>query len=206
MIGGIYRLGNICVGGGTPEQLLTLTASDQPVLRFERDGGTNRWDFEIYARSGGNLAFRGGNNATGTGLNDYMQIKGNGKVSIGGNLNAPSNVGGINIDHFRLFVAGGILTEEVIVRTSWADYVFADDYRLTPLKEVKAHIADKGYLHNTPSAETIENQGLNLGDITVNQQEKIEELFLHVIANAEKVEKLQEEIINLKSQLAASQK
>lgn len=203
--GNIYRSGNVCIGSSTsPEQLLTLSADNAPVLRFERTGA-NRWDYEMYATGGGQLRFRGGSHGTGSTLKDHMVIRGSGKVSIG-TLNAPTSIGSINIDQFKLFVAGGILTEEVIVRTKWADYVFEEDYELKPLAEVAKHIEENGYLHNTPSATEMESNGLNIGDVTVNQQEKIEELFLHLIALEKRMERLEKENETLKAQLEEERK
>ena len=50
-----------------------------------------------------------------------------------------------NAADYRLFVRGGILAEEVRIRlqADWADYVFASDYKLLPLKEVEQYIAEK---------------------------------------------------------------
>ncbi len=61
-----------------------------------------------------------------------------GKVAVGTDK-TPSDIGGINIDHYKLFVKGGILTEEVRVRTGWSDYVFEEDYDLKPLEEVETN-------------------------------------------------------------------
>lgn len=193
----LLRYGRVDIGNGTinQERLLTLHAASKPILRFSRGANAN-WDYEIYATGGGQLRFRGGANASGDNLTDHMIIRGNGKVSIG-TPNAPTSVGGINIDPFKLFVAGGILTDEVVVRVGWADYVFEKDYSLLPLSAVEKHINEKGYLHNTPSAEEIEETGIHVGTITVNQQEKIEEIFLHLIDAEKKVEALQKEVEKL---------
>lgn len=196
----ISRTGRVGIGSANPEQLLTLSSTVDPVLRFERVGG-GKWDMEIYAASGGHLRFRGGKNGTGTSLDDLMVIRGNGKVVIA-TENAPTTYGSVNIDHFRLFVGGGILTEELIVKTNWADYVFAEDYKLPSLQEVETHIQEKGHLHNTPSATEIENSGLNVGSVTVNQQEKIEELFLHMIKMEKRVNALEKENASLKMQIS----
>ncbi len=134
-----------------------------------------------------------------------VQVNAAGKMSIG-TTNTPSSVGGANISAYRLFVRGGILADEVRVRTGWADYVFAEDYQLTPLSKVEAHIAEKGYLHNTPSATQVENEGIEIGEITVNQQEKIEEIFLHLIELNKKVEALETENAALKTELATLKK
>ncbi len=104
--------------------------------------------------------------------------------------------------NYRLYVNGGGLFKEVKVETGWADYVFEADYKLTPLNEVAETIEEKGHLHNTPSAEEIAAQGgVALGEMTVNQQEKIEEIFLHLIQMNEKIEQLEAENVQLKMQL-----
>jgi hypothetical protein len=71
------------------------------------------------------------------------QLKLNGKVGVG--LYAagfPSTVGSANVSNYNLFVKGGILTDEVRVRTTWADYVFSDMHELKPLSELEAYIKE----------------------------------------------------------------
>lgn len=126
------------------------------------------------------------------------------KVIIGRrNIPTTATAGGITypVNTFGLYVEGGVLTEELIVTdvANWADYVFAPDYQLTSLEEVEAHIAENGHLHNTPSAAEIAETGLDMKEITVNQQEKIEELFLHVIELSKQVKALQAENTALKA-------
>ena len=50
---------------------------------------------------------------------------GDGKVAIG-TVNIPNAVMGTDVSGYKLFVQGGILTEEVRVRSDWADFVFGD--------------------------------------------------------------------------------
>ncbi len=70
---------------------------------------------------------------------------------------------------------------------------------MLPLVEVENHIERFGYLHNTPSGESIEKGGLNLGEATANQQEKIEEIYLHLIEMDKKIKKLEAENQRLKN-------
>lgn len=126
----------------------------------------------------------------GGGANAELQISGKTAIGTG---NYPTSIGGANISAYKLFVKGGILTDELRVRTGWADYVFQESYVLKSLPEVESFIAANGHLPNVPSAEQIENQGLNVGEIAVNQQEKIEELFLYVIELDKKVKVLERE-------------
>lgn len=110
-------------------------------------------------------------------------LKFNGKVGIGGVTTFPATAGGVNVSTYKLFVKGGILTEEVRVSpgTGWADYVFAKSYQLPTLQEVEKHIAEKGHLINVPSGKQIEQDGIAIGEMAKIQQEKIEELTLYII-------------------------
>lgn len=110
------------------------------------------------------------------------------KVGIGGMNSFPTSVGGVNVSAYTLFVKGGILTEEVRVATGWADYVFANDYKLRSLTEVEKYIKDNGHLPNVPSASTVEADGIEVGNMAKIHQEKIEELTLYAIAQNKQIE------------------
>lgn len=134
------------------------------------------------------------------------KLKLNGKVGIGGNSTTgfgdyPTTAGGVNVSTYQLFVKGGILTEEVRVSTTWADYVFNKDYTLKSLNEVEQFINDNGHLPNVPSAAQVEEEGIELGEMAKIQQEKIEELTLYIIEQNKVNEKQTKEIEELKSQV-----
>jgi hypothetical protein len=116
-----------------------------------------------------------------------------GRVAIG-TTNTPLSIGGENISAYRLFVKGGILTDELRVRTGWADYVFEEDYKLPTLTEVGAFIQENGHLPNVPSAAQVEAEGTEIGEITRIQQEKIEELTLYMIEMQKEIEDLKTRI------------
>ncbi|MEN0003880.1 MAG: hypothetical protein AAF798_07040, partial [Bacteroidota bacterium] len=118
-----------------------------------------------------------------------------------GTTSTPALMGTVNTAGYSLFVEGGILTEEVLVRSGWADYVFEEQYKLLPLEEVEAHIEEKGYLPAMPSAEEVETNGLELRQATVDQQVKIEELFLYLIELNKEVQGLKAENAELKARL-----
>lgn len=125
-----------------------------------------------------------------------------GKVGIGGiNIYAttdtfPATAGAVSLANYKLFVKGGILTEEVRVNlmSAWADYVFAPDYQLKPLAEVETFIKENGHLPNVPSAAKVAEEGLELGEIAKVQQEKIEELTLYLIEQNKKIEELTKQV------------
>lgn len=125
------------------------------------------------------------------------------KVGIG-TSNIP-NEHTANNQLYRLYVRGGIKTEEVKVEMctgSWCDYVFKEDYQLMPLAEVAQHIQETGHLHKIASASTIEKEGLELKSMTINQQEKIEEIFLHLIQLEQRVKDLETKNKQLKNALS----
>ncbi|MDZ4702679.1 MAG: hypothetical protein SH848_02045 [Saprospiraceae bacterium] len=191
--------GNLGLGTITPDRLLTISANTEPIFRFNRSTAGGQ-DVELAASTDGDLFFRGG--ADGTTLNDLMVLKGNGKLAIG-TLLTPNSLGGTDLSAYTLYAKGGILSEEVRVRTGWADYVFAPGYRLRSLEEVETHIAQFGHLPETPSAAQVAAQGLELGDNAVNQQAKIEELFLYMIEMNKQMKALQTENATLRSRVEA---
>ncbi|RWX03488.1 hypothetical protein [Flavobacterium cerinum] len=129
------------------------------------------------------------------------QVKLNGKVGVGGVTAFPTAAGGANLTNYQLFVKGGVLAEEVRVATTWADYVFEDNYALPTLEEVECFIAENGHLPNVPSAKQVAEEGISLGDIAKVQQEKIEELTLYVIEQKKALNEQQSEIEVLKAQM-----
>ena len=85
---------------------------------------------------------------------------------------------------YKLAVTGGIISTSLRVSTAtWPDYVFDKNYALMPLSDVKTFVNTYKHLPNTPSASEIEKSGgFNIGEVFVNHQEKIEEIFLHLIS------------------------
>lgn len=83
--GDSYFMGKVGIGTNTLHQLLTLSAPDEPVLRFARSNSGN-YDWEIYSKSGGGLFFRGGANGTGSALTDLFNIDPNGNVDVNGEV------------------------------------------------------------------------------------------------------------------------
>ena len=99
----------------------------------------------------------------------------------------------------KLAVTGGIISTSLrvldgIAPNVWPDYVYTKNYKLMPLSEVKTFIATNKHLPNTPSeAEVKKEGGFGVGSVLVNHQEKIEEIFLHLISLKEQADKLNQE-------------
>jgi hypothetical protein len=97
-------------------------------------------------------------------------------------------------DTYRLSVAGNIRAHRVKVYTTWADFVFEKNYVLPSLEEVEQHIIEKGHLKDIPSAEAVEKNGIELGEMNKLLLQKIEELTLYII-------KQNKEIVEIKKQI-----
>jgi hypothetical protein len=105
----------------------------------------------------------------------------------------------ISSRNYNLWVTDGIVGEDLFIvnRTNWADYVFATDYELRDLAEVKRFITEHQHLPNIPSAATIQEEGYAQHDINTRFLEKIEELVLYTIE--------QEELMNIQAELIEQQ-
>lgn len=84
---------------------------------------------------------------------------------------------------FQVNNDGVVRSREIIVnlQQAWPDYVFKPDYELTPLNQVEEFITKNGHLPNVPSAEVVEKDGVELGEMNRILLEKVEELTLHLI-------------------------
>ncbi len=100
-------------------------------------------------------------------------------VRIGGGY---SDIGVINND-YDLYVSKGIRTEKVSVKpyAQWPDYVFDSEYSLLSIVDLKNYIERNSHLPEVPSAEEIEREGVNLGEMDAILLKKIEELTLYII-------------------------
>ncbi|WP_282159859.1 tail fiber protein [Ulvibacterium marinum] len=103
----------------------------------------------------------------------------------------------------KLTVKGRIHAEEVKVDLSvpGPDYVFEEGYDLKSLEEVREHIQEKGHLPNIPSAQEMEENGVELGIMNMKLLEKIEELTLYQIQLLESLEASHTEIKELKKRI-----
>lgn len=121
-------------------------------------------------------------------------ITGDGKTVIGVE---PATV---NLsDDFKLFVKDGILTEkvQVMLSSSWPDYVFEPGYNLPSLNEVEQYVKNNKHLPNVPSAAEVSEKGIELGDMNAKLLRKIEELTLYMIDLKKQNNELQQRVINL---------
>ena len=112
------------------------------------------------------------------------------------------NFNGTNTTNYRLQVEGKVRTEEVKVypKLDWSDFVFESNYNLRPLSEVRSFIDLNGHLPEIPSAETVAEDGFELGSMDAKLLMKIEELTLYMLEHEERLNNLENENAQLKSE------
>lgn len=108
------------------------------------------------------------------------------------------------LSDYLLWVERGIVSEDFAIAnvSEWSDHVFEADYELKPLSEVEEFIEKEGHLPGVPSAQDVQDNGYTVHEMTRVLLEKIEELTLHSIAQQKAIDAQQDEISNLRAQLA----
>ncbi len=106
---------------------------------------------------------------------------------------------------YRLSVDGKIACEGVLVDLSvdWPDYVFESDYDLKTLAQVRTFIQENGHLPGVPSAQEVEDHGLDLEEMNTILMEKVEELTLYILQQQDQLKDQQDGIIEMKKHFEA---
>ena len=123
-----------------------------------------------------------------------IAIHSNGNVGIGTQLPQQKlDVAGA-IRANGLIVNGNIRAHEIVVTTTGADFVFAEEYRLRPLSEVKAFITENKHLPEIKSAQEMQEDGVGINELQVQLLQKIEELTLYILQQEERIAVLEMEL------------
>lgn len=118
-------------------------------------------------------------------------------------LNEDGNlgIGTTDFDGFKLAVAGSIRATEIKVEAlPWPDYVFASNYQLMSLSDLRVYIQQNNHLPGVPSAAQVEEDGgIKLGEMNTILLQKIEELTLYNLQLEEQLAKANADIDELKN-------
>ena len=100
------------------------------------------------------------------------------------------NVGiGTDNPEYKLDVNGTIHANEVLINVNnGADFVFDEEYDLHPLSNVKIFIENNKHLPGIPSAEDMQQNGVNVKELVILMLQKIEELTLYTINQEETIQ------------------
>ncbi|MEO0896625.1 MAG: hypothetical protein AAFY71_09520 [Bacteroidota bacterium] len=106
---------------------------------------------------------------------------------------------------FWLTVNKGIQTGKIKVDASLADYVFDGKHVPMSLEQVEKYVWQNHHLPGVVSQKEVDQQGgVDLAGLTIQLQEKLEELYLHVIELNKEVKSLKEKNQKLKLNMNTS--
>ncbi len=109
-----------------------------------------------------------------------------------------------NVVEMRLTATGLEVTDAIRVggvTMTVPDYVFAEDYELMPLDELKTFIAANKHLPDVPNEAEIKANGLDIAGFQMNLLRKVEELTLYTVAQDETIKQLQARLAELEGQV-----
>ncbi|MFC1226715.1 hypothetical protein ACFE6N_23125 [Pedobacter sp. BG31] len=110
-------------------------------------------------------------------------------------LNGNLGLGTTDTKGFKLAVNGKMRAQEIKVQaTDWPDYVFEKGYKVGTLEELESYIKANKHLPDMPGAQEVEANGLAVSEMLKLQQQKIEELTLHLIEKDKNITQLAEQL------------
>jgi len=117
-------------------------------------------------------------------------------------VRADGNVGiGTATPEAKLAVNGEMFAKRVkVLQTGWPDYVFQPGYQLPSLMDVEKYIDSYHHLPEIPSANEVEKEGLDVGEMNKKLLQKVEELTLYMIEQQKQLKVQQEQITALRDQ------
>lgn len=165
-------IGHVTIGTDSDERKNMQFTTDRSQFRFNKP---------LLSQVG---AFGSTTNSLQFSTNDSVQMTIlNGNVGIG--TASPT---------YKLDVTGTIRANEIIVNTTGADFVFAEDYKLRPLSEVKAFIQENKHLPEIKSAQEMQEDGVGINELQTQLLQKIEELTLYILQQEERIKALETEL------------
>ena len=199
--------GNVGIGISAPTATLHINQPSgkygfsNPYFQYTY---ANTWNvLYMYMDNQGNQHISTGQNPISIG-NLAFDINGNQKMIILNNGNV--GIGKIPGANYLLDVNGSIRANKIVVNTTGADFVFNDNYKLTPLSEVEKYIESNKHLPDFPSAKEMQQKGADVGDMQVKLLAKVEELTLHMIEQEKKLAKQDKRIASLEIENAKLKK
>ncbi len=191
---GTGKIFEITEGGG-PNRML-ITATGNAAFGDNSTAALNNAKLNVNSASSSALAFAIADNS-GSPSKDLFTVQGNGYTEI--KVYSPTAMPkpysstnervltvrdmANNKDLFALTAQGKVYAREVEINltATFPDYVFANDYKLKTINEVAQYIEQNKHLPGFEKGEFYEKNGVNVTDLMLKQQEKMEEMMLYII-------------------------
>ena len=195
--------GNVGIGTTAPSDHLVIMDTTDPVFTIGNDAFNEATSGKLYfdedATAGGlcGIGFEHDGAANRLhlvggcpGLDTLMSVTRGGSFMFGTQDIA---------NGYMMSVAGKIMCEELRVEleADWPDYVFSDDYNLMSLANLEKFIQTNNHLPNIPSAEEVQDSGIEVGEMQKLMMEKIEELTLYILQQQKEIDALKAEVQSL---------
>ncbi|MBC9933079.1 hypothetical protein [Chitinophaga qingshengii] len=130
-----------------------------------------------------------GTGANNNGIKSLLFVRADGNVGIG--TSKPGT--------YKLAVEGTVGARRIKVtqQSSWADFVFHDNYQLPSLPELEKYIQQHKHLPDVPTEKEVQENGFDVGNINATLLQKVEELTLYIIQLNKKNETLESRIAEM---------
>jgi hypothetical protein len=197
----ISAIGNVGIGNSNPlakldvagpvhiagNHIYPIPAAQGTYLNWNHSNGGGETDFINHRGVGtGGFAFYNTDNVNPG--NMLMFLSGAGNLGVG--TSAPQ---------YKLDVIGTIRSHEVKVDLNGADFVFDDSYMLRPLNDLEKFVKINKHLPDVASAEEMQKNGADLGNLNSVLLQKIEELTLYMIKQNKKILDLEKKVKSLEA-------
>lgn len=172
---------------GEDNEALTISGTN-PYIQF-KDGTTEN----AYVRANGSDLLLATNSGNASGK-VVLRTNGVGRLWVDASGNVSISNDGKIATGYSLSVKGKLMAEEVRVELNgtWPDYVFAKDYKLMPLQNLKKYVFENNHLPEVPAAEEMKD-GIEVGKMNKMLMQKVEELTLYIIQLNEEVQELKKQ-------------
>lgn len=106
-----------------------------------------------------------------------------------------------NSAEYRLFVEGGIVCRDVLVKHgAWPDFVFQPNYGLMPLAELRNYLQVNSHLPGIPSAAEVEEKGgVELGKMQTDLLQVVEEQALYILQLEERLGRVEQRLAGMEA-------
>ena len=106
---------------------------------------------------------------------------------------------------YRLDVNGNVRANKVVVNTTGADYVFDSAYQMLSIDSLDAYVGMHHHLPGIPAADSMQKNGMEIGEMQTQLLQKVEELSLYVIQLQKVLREQDKKIHSLTNQLISAE-